>query len=414
MTISSRRIRVALVGLALVGASCGTDDTTASPNATTATVAQGATDRVVRIGVIAPLEAGLTEFGNGIVSSVSLAVQQANEAGAIPGWTIEVVAVDDSSDPTTGAAAITSLVDDPTVVGVVGPYNSGVAAAILPATSAAGLAVVSPSNTLASLTLGDDASAPTRPYANYFRMVASDAQQAPFLAQQVIEEATIGTVAVVSETKPVSKDLADGFVDEYENLGGTVTTRQVVEDGATDFSGFLDDALAAQPDAIFFGGEYSVAATLRAQATAAGFTGTIIGGDGIKDPAYITEAGESAVGTWASSVGTPLAQLASASDYVAAFTAAQFGHEPTDYGPFAYDAAGAIIRAAASIVDGLDAVPADARSQVVAALQSTSFDGASGPVSFDGFGDPMSRVFTLYRVEDQGGLSWVAVRTEAM
>jgi branched-chain amino acid transport system substrate-binding protein len=412
-TTPLRRAIAGLVGLALVGAACGSDDTTTSTDTAPATVSDASPDQVIRIGVISPLEAGLTEFGNGIVDSVKLAVQQANEAETIPGWTIEVVAVDDSSDPATGSVAITSLIDDSTVVGVVGPYNSGVAAAILPAMSDAGLALVSPSNTLASLTLGDDSSAPSRPHANYFRMVASDALQAPFLAQQIYADSTIEAVAVVSETKPVSNDLADGFASDYEQLGGTVTSRQVVEDGADDFSDVLTKALADEPDAIFFGGEYGVAATLRTQATAAGFTGAIIGGDGIKDPAYITDAGDSAVGTWASSVGTPLAQLESAADYVAAFDAAEFGHGPTDYGPFAYDAANAIIRAAAAIVDGLDSLPADTRTKVITALQATSFEGASGLVGFDDFGDPVSRVFTLYRVEDRDGLSWVAVRTQA-
>lgn len=402
MTTLSRSALAGLAGIALFAAACSANESsTATPlNAP-----------VIRIGVIAPLEAGLTDFGNGIADSVALAVQQANAAGAIPGWRIEVVAVDDSSDPATGARAITTLIDDASVVGVVGPYNSGVAAAVLPAMSKAGLALVSPANTLASLTLGDDASTPVRPYAHYFRMVASDAQQAPFLAEQLAREEQIMTVAVVSETKPVSKDLADTFVSAYKQLGGTVTNRTVVANGATDFSAFLAEALPTAPDAIFFGGEYGVAAKLQIQASNAGFTGPIIGGDGIKDPAYISAAGDTAAGTRASSVGTPLGQLASAAGYVTAFDAAAFGHHPTDYGPFAYDAANAIIRAAGTIVAGLDSVPADARAQMVAALQATSFDGASGPVGFDAFGDPIRRVFTLYRVEGDKSLTWVPIRT---
>jgi branched-chain amino acid transport system substrate-binding protein len=55
-------------------------------------------DKTVTIGVIAPVEGGLTSFGQGIRDSVQLAVQQANKAKAVPGWTIAVKVLDDSSD----------------------------------------------------------------------------------------------------------------------------------------------------------------------------------------------------------------------------------------------------------------------------------------------------------------------------
>ena len=66
--------------------------------------AGAAKQRVVTIGVIAPLDAGLTSFGQGIANSAQLAVDQANKSKAIPGWKIEFKAVNDSSDGPTGAA----------------------------------------------------------------------------------------------------------------------------------------------------------------------------------------------------------------------------------------------------------------------------------------------------------------------
>lgn len=370
---------------------------------------------MVRIGVIAPLDAGLTEFGEGILNSVQLLVDEANAAQEIPGWTIEVVAADDSSDPDVGLEAINTLIDDPSVVGVVGPYNSGVAAAILPPLSEAGLALISPSNTLASLTLGDQPTDPVRPYPNYFRMVASDADQAPFLAASAYTEANARKVAVVSETKAVSSDLAKDFATGFAGLGGVVTTQVVVPDGTTDFGPFLTEAIATQPDLIFFGGEYEVAATLRQQATTAGFTGAIMGGDGIKDPAFITAAGPAGLGTWASSVGSPLATLTSATDYVAAYEAANFTAPPTDYGPFAYDAAALIVEAIQPLLSGQTTIPSDIRASVITAVQAAQGTGASGPLGFDAFGDPINRVFTLYQVKDDAGtLGWGVVSTSTV
>src|SRR3954470_6822270 len=87
---------------------------------------------VVTIGVVAPLDAGLTSFGQGIANSTQLAVDQANKTKAIPGWKIKYEEVNDSSDGATGAKNVTQLLNDKTVVGIVGPYNSGVSLAVLP------------------------------------------------------------------------------------------------------------------------------------------------------------------------------------------------------------------------------------------------------------------------------------------
>ena len=138
----------------------------------------------VTIGVIAPIDGGLTSFGQGIRNSVRLAVQQANASDPIKGWTIKVRVLDDSSDPAKGEAAAKKLAADPTVVAVVGPYNSGVAQSVLPVLAKRGIALVSPSNTLTSLTLGDDAAEVARPFADYFRLVGPDSLQAQFLAVQ--------------------------------------------------------------------------------------------------------------------------------------------------------------------------------------------------------------------------------------
>jgi branched-chain amino acid transport system substrate-binding protein len=41
---------------------------------------------VAKIGVIAPLDRGLVQFGRGIRNSVQLAVAEANSRKTVPGW----------------------------------------------------------------------------------------------------------------------------------------------------------------------------------------------------------------------------------------------------------------------------------------------------------------------------------------
>ena len=111
------------------------------------------------------------------------ALVEANRRNAIPGWKLEVDAADDSSNPATGEAAARRLAKDSALIGVVGTYNSGVAARVAPVLSKAGIVMISPGNTDPALTVGSDPAHPARPYPNYFRMVASDSVQGPFLAK---------------------------------------------------------------------------------------------------------------------------------------------------------------------------------------------------------------------------------------
>ncbi len=352
----------------------------------------------VTIGVIAPIDAGLTSFGQGIRDSVRLAVKQANATKPIKGWRVTVRVLDDSSDPVKGKAAATKLAADPNVVAVVGPYNSGVAQAMLPVLVKRGIALVSPSNTLTSLTLGDDPAQPTRAFPNYFRLVAPDSLQANFLATRA-RALGFSNAAVVSETKAVSKGLADAFATAFTAAGGTVSVQQTVPDGATTFTDFLTATAPASPDLLFFGGEYNVGATLRSAATGAGISVPLMGGDGINDPAFITGAGPAAEGSYASGVGLPLAQLPGAAKFQAAYTAAGFTTEPSDYGPYAYDATNAVIEVLRKPLSGKQKLPSDIRAQVVTRLQATDTAGITGPVAFDQYGDTRNARFTLYRVE---------------
>ena len=120
-----RRQKFVLAGATLLAASlamsaCGTR--TETPGTGEGSEAA----KVAKIGVIAPLSGDLSALGLGIQNSVDLAVKQANEAGAIPGWTLEVDAQDDQATPDVGKNAATKLAGDDTVIGVVGTLNSSV------------------------------------------------------------------------------------------------------------------------------------------------------------------------------------------------------------------------------------------------------------------------------------------------
>src|SRR5262244_3476129 len=109
MTMSARRFGAPILVLAMFAAAgCGSDN---NDNDNTSSM-------TVTVGVLAPLDAGLTQFGRGIRNSVQLAADEASDADILPGWKLRVVAVDDSSNPDIGTRNAPRLLDDPTVIGV--------------------------------------------------------------------------------------------------------------------------------------------------------------------------------------------------------------------------------------------------------------------------------------------------------
>jgi branched-chain amino acid transport system substrate-binding protein len=389
--LATRLTALLLAGVIVAAAGCGGDD-------------DG--DQTLTVGVLAPLDAGLTQFGHGIRNSVRLAVDEATDARLLQGWRLRVVAVDDSSNPDVGQRNSRRLLDDPTVIGVVGTYNSGVAAAVAPDFASAGIALISPGNTDPSLTLGPHRSHPERPYDNYFRMVANDAQQGGFLAQ-VAADLGFETVAVVADEKPVSQGLANDFLLAFMAHGGWVSSFEVVPEGDPNYAPYAQRAAAAGPELLFFGGEYDHAALLKQAAVAAGLAVPLMGGDGIQADDYIAAAGASAEGDLASSVGAPVDREPGGPAFLAAYAARGFAEPPSNFGPYAYDAANILLSAARDALAGRNRVDDAVRADIIARVQEATNaalinpNGAvTGAIGFDAFGDTLNPVLTIYRVEN--------------
>jgi branched-chain amino acid transport system substrate-binding protein len=107
-------------------------------------------------------------------------------------------------------------------------------------------------------------------------------------------------------------------------------------------------------------------------------------------------------------VGVPIETLAGADEFLAAYGAAGYTTDPTDYGPYAYDATNTVIAAAAPLLSGKKSLPSGVRAKVVAGIQRADRAGLTGHIAFDAYGDARDPQFTLSRV---GGSppAWVAL-----
>jgi branched-chain amino acid transport system substrate-binding protein len=364
----------------------------------------------VTIGVDAPLTGDLSAMGLGIKNSADLAAKTANKKKYVDGVTFKIVSKDDQAQPSAGQQNATALVADKTVLGVVGPLNSSVAESMQKVFDDAKLVEVSPANTNPALTQGPDwATTKKRTYKSYFRTATTDAIQGPFAAQYVFNDAKKKKVFVIDDKKTYGAGLAATFTEEFKKLGGTVAGTEHINPDSKDFSAVATKVKNSGADVVYYGGEYPQAGPLSKQIKAAGANIPLVGGDGINSKDYIPLAGASATGDLSTSVGAPVESLDSAKQFVADYKTEGYKEEYSAYGGYAYDSAWAIIEAVKKVVDDNGGkLPDDARAKITAAMQNVSFDGVTGKVSFDEFGDATNKQLTVYAVKDG---AWSPVKT---
>jgi branched-chain amino acid transport system substrate-binding protein len=401
---------IAVGALALAG--CGSRGGASSSSST-----GSSSNTVVEIGVDAPLTGSLAALGLGIQNSADLAVKTANSTKEVPGVTFKLVAKDDQKNPTIGQQNATSFVADSGIVGVVGPLNSSVAQSMQKVFNDANVVEVSPANTNPSLTQGANwQTAKARTYKSYFRTATTDAIQGPFAADYVYNTLKITKVATVDDTKTYGHGLVQTFTDEFKKLGGTVAVAQSAPDTTTDFSSTVAAIKASTAQLVYYGGEYPGAAPLSKQLKAANVKIPQMGGDGVFDPTYISLAGAAAAnGDYCTSVGAPVESLDSAKTFIANYKAAGYSAAYSAYGGYSYDSTWSIIEAVKSVVSGnggkVPSSSADFRQKVEAAEQTVSFDGVTGHVSFDQYGDTTNKQLTMYKVENGAWDNGVKVGT---
>jgi branched-chain amino acid transport system substrate-binding protein len=132
-----------------------------------AALCAGTPQAEILIGVAGPMTGKNAWFGEQIERAAALAVADINAAGGVLGQQVELVTVDDFSDPEQAVAAARKLISDG-VMFVVGHLCSGSAIPTAPLYEAAGVIVISAAATNPKLT--------EEGRANVFRVVGRDDQ----------------------------------------------------------------------------------------------------------------------------------------------------------------------------------------------------------------------------------------------
>jgi ABC-type branched-subunit amino acid transport system substrate-binding protein/class 3 adenylate cyclase len=355
-----------------------------------------------------------------VVNAVNLAIDELNDNGGIHGRPLNLVTLDDRFEEELPGDLTQTLVDDPAVLAMVGPYTSGQSLHAAPISNAAGLLQCSPTNTDPALTKprygardlrGSD---PDR--ISFIRVAPADDIQAKALATFAFVDLHVSDVLIVDDGD-LGQLMADLFGQEFENLGGKVTPRTLNE--GADAMALLEPIFNGSnpPDAVFFSGATWGGGPQVRRAMADLGQGdkpllawdAMLDGPGSVPTTYIDQTGaELAAGTYASQSSLPDAKFS----FVEAYRE-RFGAEPDQWAAGAYTCIQIFIDALRNTAyQNMSAAQLREAVRAYAVDPERQYETVIGNIGFDQNGDNIRQFVAIFRVDpaSEGGLgNWVLV-----
>ena len=329
----------------------------------------------LKIAYFGALTGDAANLGINIKNGVELAVNQYNEKNA--NCKVQLVSFDSQGDPSIAPGLAQKAVTDKKLVGVVGPAFSGESKAADPIFDKAGLPIISASATNPALSENG--------WKTFHRVLGNDATQGPAAAKYIKDVLKAQKVFVMDDSSEYGKGLADIV---RKDLGSLKVGDDAIQQKQTDFSGSVTKVTASNADALFFGGYYAEAALIVKQLRAAGWKGTFVAADGVKDDGFIKAAGAAAEGAV---VTCPCVPPDAAPDFAAAYKKAYNG-DPATYSAEAYDAANVFL-------DGIKAGKTSL-ADMNSFIGSYDKQGVTKQIKFDEHGEPAAVSVWAYKVQD--------------
>ncbi|WP_210014119.1 branched-chain amino acid ABC transporter substrate-binding protein [Pseudomonas palmensis] len=350
--------------------------------------ANAADTQLVRIGFAGPLTGPSAHQGLDVEHGVSIAIEEANQQQLKLGDKVaqfKLVSEDDVADPRTGTAVAQRLVDSKVAV-VIGHYNSGTSIPTSKIYADAGIPQISPSATNPALT--------RQGIKTVFRVVNDDATLGRYAGNYLVKTLQAQRIAIFDDRTAYGQGLADEVTKAVKAAGGNVVVREYTNDKSTDFNAILTTAKSQKVDAVFFAALDYQAAPMAKQMKNLGLKARFMNIGNLPNDEFKKMAGSAAEGVYAWNYGTPLLEMPKGAAFEQKLKA-KFGTGVVQSSPAAYDATWAAITA---MVKAQSADPA----VYLPVLKSESYEGVTGTIAFDEFGNLKSPAATVFQFADGG------------
>jgi branched-chain amino acid transport system substrate-binding protein len=294
---------------------------------------------------------------------------------------------DDQCGPEGGQTAATKLASTPNMVIVLGPACSSSATPAAPILWQAGITDIGTACTAPALTAPDRKSV----YDGFVRTVYSDKDQAASDADYLYKVEHYKTAVTVHDGSPYAEQLVTVFGTDFEKLGGKVMSREAVAPTDVDMHPVLTRIASEKPEVVYFPIFTAAAAQLLRQSKEVpGLEHTaFFGGSALLSADFIQASGPAVVGF---RIGypdiSPSAMGKGYPKFVEEYKKA-YGEGPiSGFHANAYDAFTlaykAILKVAKTDKAGNLYI---GRKALRDAVFDTKFDGISGPISCDKYGE---------------------------
>jgi branched-chain amino acid transport system substrate-binding protein len=341
----------------------------------------------VIVYVAAPLSGFQANAGQTVLGGARLAAEQINRAGGLQGYKVTIVEMDDESDSDVAVDIAGQIQADvgqgKTVLGVIGHLNSGQTLAAMEIYKDLSLVVITPTASEVSLT--------QKGYRNFFRVNANDNTQARVDAEFLVNNLGAKRVAVIFNDDPYGQGLGQLIAGELQSLGAEVVLSLQVGVEQSTFPDEIPQIVAAQPDAIFYGGYEVEAPYLRLELVEAGMAVPFLASDGAFLAATIDEAGTAAEGMYVSAFG-PRPKAAVDDAWIKEYQAVEY-RNPDTYSINGYSALQVL-------AEGAEKARSFDADQVAAAIRGLAgIETPMGELSYNAEGDLTSQKIYIFQVQ---------------
>lgn len=349
-----------------------------------------ASAKTIKIAFLGPLTGPNAAQGNGAKNGFDLAIWEANQSGKFP-FTIEMVTLDDASDPAVAVSAALKAVSDPMVVAASGHWNSACA-----------LATIHTFHSFKVPFMVWGAISPRITEFNYpgvTRICPTLVQENVPFAKWVIEDLGYKTFSIISDTTDYGEQNTKAFRALAEKHNAKILSVDAVPTGTTDFRPILTRIKGLNPSAVYFGGVVMEGALARSQMEKVGVDTLFCAVSGLADEKFNEVAGKSAEGVIITKPGFDLDELKRGVEFKKAYEARNYKEPMGAYGIYAYEAAKVILEA-------IRQVGPDDKAAIAKAVRGMKYDGILGTITFDQNGQTELALVTKLVSQDGKWVKW--------
>ena len=319
----------------------------------------------LRIASVSPLTGGLTVSGTELKRGAELAVLSHLQEFKALGYELTLTSFDDQGSPTFAQGVAQTIENDPSILGVVGAYNSSVSNVLGETFAPSKLAIVSIS-TNDKLTHNG--------WSNFNRVVAPDGAQSVAAAKYILQLSP-KAIYVISDNTVYGNGLTKSLIQQLNSTSVKLAGYSGVST-STEITRIAQLVKASGASTVYFGGTDDVGGRLAKAFDAAQVKVNLIGSDGIDSPNFIHQVVGLAANISYTTVFGPLMLFSSGASFNDRYKAAYPGSPASGVAAYSYDATEALLAGLQAAVVAARKVPT--REQISDAVRNINLPACFG------------------------------------